>query len=82
MRQSDERGSRMGDLIDEMGPERQALRAKGAAVVLLRVSAFLCLGSALASFAGYIPYAPGPAAIMIIVSITGFVVSILEARRT
>jgi hypothetical protein len=75
---SDRRGKRAGDLIGEMGRERRALRAKEAAVVLLRVSAFLCLVPALASLTGYIPYAPGPSAVMIGAAVAGFVVSILE----
>ena len=70
-----------GDLIGEMGRERRALRAKRAAVVLLCISAFACLLLALASLTGYIPYAPGPAAVMIVASVAGFVVSVLEARR-
>jgi len=78
---SEGRERRVGDLIGEMGRERRALRAKGAAVSLLRVSAFLCLVPALASLLGYIPYASGPSAIMIIASVVGFVVSVLEARR-
>jgi hypothetical protein len=77
----DQRGKRVGDLIGEMGRERRALRARRAAVALLRISAFLCLVPALASLGGYIPYAPGPAVIMIIASITGLFVSVLEARR-
>ena len=72
----------MGDLIGEMGRERRALRAKGAAIALLRISAFLCLVPALASLTGYIPYAPGPSAVMIVAAIAGFVVSVLEARRS
>ena len=75
---SDKRGKRVGDLIGEMGRERRALRAKGAAVMLLRISAFLCLVPALASLTGYIPYAAGPSAVMIGASIAGFVVSVLE----
>ena len=77
----DGREKRVGDLIGEMGRERRALRAKGAAVALLRVSAFLCLVPAVAGLLGYIPYAPGPSAIMIVASVVGFAVSVLEARR-
>lgn len=72
---------RVGDLIGEMGRERRALRAKQAAVVLLRVSAFVCLIPAFASLTGYIPYAPGPSAVMIVASVAGFVVSVIEARH-
>lgn len=68
-------------MIGEMGRERRALRAKETAIALLRVSAFLCLVPALASLAGYIPYAPGPSAVMIVASLAGFAVSVLEARR-
>ncbi len=75
---SDRRGKRVGDVIGEMGRERRALRAKGAAVTFLRISAFLCLIPALASLTGYIPYAPGPAVVMIGASVVGFVVSVLE----
>ncbi len=77
----DGRAKRVGDLIGEMGRERRALRAKGAAVALLRISAFVCLVSAVASLAGYIPYAPGPSAVLIIASIVGLAISVLEARR-
>jgi hypothetical protein len=74
---------RVADLIGEMGRERLALRAKGAAIALLRISAFLCLIPAFASLAGcVIPYAPGPSAIMISASIAGFAVSVLEDRRS
>lgn len=78
---SDRQEKKVGDLIGEMGRERRALRAKWAAVALLRVSAFLCLVPALASLTGYIPYAPGPSGVMIAASVAGFVTSILEARR-
>jgi hypothetical protein len=74
---SERRGKRVGDVIGEMGPERRALRARWAAVAFLRISAFLCLIPALASLTGYIPYAPGPAAVMIGASVAGFVVSVL-----
>ena len=72
---------RVEDLIGEMGRERRALRAKGAAVVLLRISAFLCLVPVLAGFTGYIPCAPGPSVVMVVAPMAGFFVSILEARR-
>ncbi len=72
---------RVGDLIGEMGRERRALYAKGVTIALLRVSAFLCLVPVLASLTGYIPYAPGPSAVMIAAAVAGFVVSVLEARR-
>ncbi len=77
----DGRAKRVGDLIGEMGRERRTLRAQRATVVLLRVSAFTCLFLALASLTGYIPYAPGPAAVMILASVAGFLISVLEARR-
>jgi len=64
-----------------MGRERMALRAKRTAVVLLGISAFLCLISALLSLAGYLPYAVGPSVVLMIASATGFVASALESRR-
>ena len=54
------------------------LRARGATVALLRISACLCLVPALAGLTGYIPYAPGSSAVMIVAAIAGFVVSVLE----
>jgi hypothetical protein len=73
-------GRKAGDLISEMGCERIALRAKKTAAVLLVVTSFLCLVSALASLAGYLPYALEPSVVLIIVSVAGFVVAALEAR--
>ncbi len=73
---------RVGDLIGEMGRERQALRAKGTAVALLRVSGFLCLVPPLAGLAGYIPYVFGPSVVMVFASILGFAISVIESRRS
>ncbi len=77
----DGRAKRVGDLIGEMGRERRALRAKVSTVVLLCISAFTCLFLALASLAGYIPYAVGPSVVLMVTSVAGFVTSVLEARR-
>ena len=76
----DERGERVGALIGEMGRERLALRRKTTLIVLLRVSASLCLVTAFASLMGYLPYAVGPAVALLVASVIGFVASILEAR--
>ncbi len=78
----DGRAKSARDLISEMGRERQALRAKGAAVALLRVSGFLCLVPPLAGLAGYIPYVFGPSVVMVFASILGFAVSVIESRRS
>ena len=81
MKSDDEGGKRAGEVIGEMGRERVALRAKKTAVVLLGVSSFLCLTSALLSLAGYLPYAVGPSIVLIVASATGFTASVLESRR-
>ncbi len=81
MRSDDEGGKKVGEVIGEMGRERMALRAKRTAVVLLGISAFLCLISALLSLAGYLPYAVGPSVVLMIASATGFVASALESQR-
>ncbi len=80
MRSDDEGGKKAGEVIGEMGRERMALRAKRTAVVLLGLSAFLCLISALLSLAGYLPYAVGPSVILMVAAATGFVASVLESR--
>ena len=80
MKSDDEGGKRAGEVIGEMGRERVALRAKKTAVVLLGVSSFLCLTSALLSLAGYLPHAVGPSIVLIVAAATGFTVSILESR--
>ena len=80
MKSNDEGGKKAGEVIGEMGRERVALRAKKTAVVLLAVSSFLCLISALLSLAGYLPYAVGPSIVLIVASATGFTASILESR--
>ncbi len=81
MRREDEVGKKAGEVIGEMGRERLALRAKRTAVVLLAVSSFLCLVPALASLAGYVPQAVGPSVVLIVASLVGFAVSILESRQ-
>jgi hypothetical protein len=81
MRSDDEVGKKAGKVIGEMGRERMALRAKRTAVVLLGISSFLCLISALLSLAGYLPYAVGPSVVLMVASATGFVASALESRR-
>ena len=80
MRSDDEGDKKAGEVIGEMGRERMALRAKRTAVVLLGISAFLCLISALLSLAGYLPYALGPSIVLMIASAMGFVASVLESR--
>ena len=71
-----------GDLISEMGPERMALRAKKATVLLTVICSFVCLGTALAGFTGYVlPHAAGPATVFLAVSVAGFVLSVTVGRR-
>jgi len=81
MMTDDEVGKKAGEMIGEMGRERLALRAKRTAVVLLGASSFLCLIPALASLAGYVPHAVGPSVVLIVASVVGFAVSILESRQ-
>ncbi len=80
MRSDAEGGKKVGQVIGEMGRERMALRAKRTAVVLLAVSSFLCLTSALLSLAGYLPHAVGPSIVLMVASATGLVASVLESR--
>jgi hypothetical protein len=80
MRSDDEGGKKAGEVIGEMGRERMALRAKRTAVVLLGISSFLCLISALLSLAGYLPYAVGPSVVLMVASATGFVASAIESQ--
>jgi hypothetical protein len=68
--------------MGRMGRERVALRARNATVFLLALSAFSCLFMALASLAGYVPYAPLPVLVLLGASVTGFVFSAVEGRRT
>jgi hypothetical protein len=75
-----EMSEKVGDLIGEMGRERLALRCKTTLVVVLCVSASLCLTAAFATFMGYLPYAVGPAVALLVASVIGFVASILEGR--
>jgi hypothetical protein len=80
VRSDDQGGKKAGEVIGEMGRERLALRAKRTVVVLLGVSSFLCLVSALLSLTGYLPHAVGPSIVLIVASLTGFVGSVLESR--
>jgi hypothetical protein len=82
MSRPNEAGKSAGEVIEDMGRERLDLRAKRTAVVLLGISSFLCLSSALASLAGYLPYAVGPSVVLIVASMAGFVTGILESRHT
>ena len=75
-----EGGKKAGEVIGEMGRERMALRAKRTAVVLLSISSFLCLISALLSLAGYLPHAVGPSVVLMVASAAGFVAAALESR--
>ena len=71
----------VGDLMSGMGPERMALRARNATVVLTALCSFACLGTALAGFTGYVlPHAVGPAIVFLLVSIMGFVLSVTAGR--
>jgi hypothetical protein len=81
VRLGNESGKKAGELIGEMGRERMTLRAKRTAVVLLAISSFLCLISALLSLAGYLPYAVGPSIVLMAASAAGFVIAALESRR-
>ena len=67
-------------LIGEMGRERIALRAKKTTIVMLLVSAVLCLFSAFASLMGLIPYAVGPSVVLILAAVVGVVLAIIESR--
>ncbi len=71
----------VGAVVGWMGRERRALLASKTAVVLLQVCASLCLLSAAASLAGYLPRAVGPALVLAVASIVGFVLAAIEARR-
>jgi hypothetical protein len=81
MGSKEEAGKKAGEVIGEMGRERVALRAKKTAIVLLVVSSFLCLVSALASLVGYLPYAAGPSVVLMITSAAGFSAGVLESRQ-
>lgn len=67
--------------IAEMGRERVALRAKKATIVLLLVASMFCLFSAVASLTGMIPYAVGPALVMIVAAAVGFILATVESRN-
>ena len=80
MRSDDEGGKKAGEVIEEMGRERMALRAKRTAVVLLAISSFLCLIPALLSLAGYLPHTLWPSIVLMLTSAAGFVASVVESR--
>ncbi len=70
------------DLISGMGRERMALRARNATVLLTVVCSFVCLGTALGGFTGYVlPHAVGPAIVFLLVALAGFVLSVTVAGR-
>ncbi len=69
------------DLIEEMGRERIALRAKKTTIFLLIASSVVCLLSAAASLAGFLPYAVGPSVVMICASVVGFLLAYIESRN-
>ena len=71
---------RVDDLIAEMGRERAALRAKRITISLLLASSIVCLLSAVASLAGYLPYAVDPVVVMICASSVGLVLVYFETR--
>ena len=73
-------GEDVGAIIREMGRERMALRARKTTVVILLVCSLLCLSSALASLTGFIPYAVGPAMVLLAASAVGFILAAIEAR--
>lgn len=70
----------MDALIGEMGRERMALRAKRATIVMLLISSMFCVIVAVASLAGVIPYAVGPAVVLIAAAVVGVVLAIIESR--
>ena len=72
----------VSDVVVAMGRERRELRARKATVVMLQFCSLVCLLSALASFVGYLPHSVGAAAMLLIAASAGFVLSVLEARKT
>ncbi|MBA3795537.1 MAG: hypothetical protein H0X19_15565 [Rubrobacter sp.] len=71
---------RVGDLMSGMGRERMALRAKKVTVFLTVACSFVCLGTALGGFTGYVlPHAVGPAIVFLLVALAGFVLSVTAA---
>ena len=80
MNSDDEGGKKAEEVIEEMGRERMALRAKRTAVLLLAISSFLCLIPALLSLGGYLPHALGPSIVLMAASAAGFVASVVESR--
>ena len=77
-----ERGPKIEDPISGMGRERMALRARNATVLLTVICSFVCLGTALAGFTGYVlPHAVGPATVFLVVALAGFVFSVALTWR-
>lgn len=75
------RAESVAEVVGGMGRERRELRARRATVVLLQVCALACLLSSLASFAGYLPHAVGPAVMLLVAAVAGFVLSVIESRK-
>lgn len=67
-------------LIGEMGQERIALRTKRTTIAMLLIASVLCLFSAFASLIGIIPYAIGPSVVLILASVVGLVLAVIESR--
>ena len=80
MRSDDEGGKKAGEVIEDMGRERMALRAKRTAVLLLVISSFLCLIPALLSLAGYLSHVLGPSIVLMVALAMVFVVFAVELR--
>ncbi len=79
----EDRVADVGDLTSGMGQERVALRVRKTTVVLTVICSFLCLGTALAGFTGYVlPHAVGPATLFLLAAIVGFVLSVTMAGRS
>lgn len=81
MKRKRSKGKKVDELIGEMGQERVALRAKRTTIVLLSASSFACLLMAFASLAGVIPYAVGPAVVLIVTAAIGFLLAVSESRQ-
>ena len=80
-REPGEEREETGNLISGMGPERMALRARKATVLLTVACSFVCLGTALGGFTGYVlPHAVGPAVVFLLVAVAGFVLSVTVGR--
>jgi hypothetical protein len=78
----EDRGADVGKLISTMGQERMALRARKTTVLLMIICSFICLGTAVGGYTGYVfPHAAGPATIFLLAALTGFVLSVVVAGR-